>query len=86
LANAMLKNSARLSHEAICELALDAARNGGEGRANAVLVLPLKSITDAYLAVSFKERNSPIFIEKNRVDETVSAVLDGITAQKYQRL
>jgi hypothetical protein len=53
----MLKNSARLSHEAICELALDAARNGGEGRANAVLVLPLKSITDAYLVLQRKVRS-----------------------------
>jgi hypothetical protein len=86
LAHVMLKNSERLSHERICELALEDARNGGKGRANAVLALPLKGITDAYLAISPKERNSPIFIEKNRFDETVPAVLEGITVLKYQRL
>jgi hypothetical protein len=62
------------------------ARNGGKGRANAVLALPLKDITDTYLAISPEERNSPIFIEENRFDETVPAILEGITVPKYQRL
>ena len=86
LAHAMLKNSESLSHKRICELALEDARNGGKGRANAVLALPLKGITDTYLALSPEERNSPIFIEKNRFDETVPAVLEGVTLLKYQRL
>jgi hypothetical protein len=86
LAHAMLINSESLSHERMCELALEDARNGGKGRANSVLALPLKAITDTYLALSLKERNSPIFFGENRFDETVTAVLDGITVQKYQRL
>ena len=86
LAYALLKNSESISHKRICELALKDARTGGKGRANAVLVLPLKDITNAYLAVSPKERNSPIFIKKNRFDETVPTVLEGITVLKYQRL
>lgn len=85
LAHAMLKNSEMLSHKRMCELALKDARNGGKGRANAVLALPLKDITNLYLAVSPKQRNSPIFIEKDRLDETVPVVLDGITVLKYQR-
>jgi hypothetical protein len=86
LAHAMLKNSEGISHKRMCELALKDARNGGKGRANAVLALPLKAITDTYLALSPKERNSPIFIEKNLFDETVPAVLEGIPILKYQRL
>jgi hypothetical protein len=85
LAHTLLKNTESLSYKKICELALKDARNGGKGRANAVLALPLKGITNAYLALSPKQRNSPIYIEKNRLDETVPAVLDGITVQKYQR-
>jgi hypothetical protein len=85
LAYAILKNSESVSHERICELALEDARNGGKGRANAVLALPLQGITDAYLAVSPEERNSPIFIEKNGFDETVPAVLERMTVPKYQR-
>jgi hypothetical protein len=86
LAHAMLKNSDGLSHQRMCDLALEDARNGGKGRANAVFALPLKAITDTYLALSLKERNSPIFFEENRFDETVPAVLEGITVLKYQRL
>jgi hypothetical protein len=86
LAHAMLKNSESLSHKRICELVLEDARNGGKGRANAVLALPLKGIMNTYLALSPEERNSPIFIGKNHFDETVPAVLEGITVLKYQRL
>jgi len=86
LAHALLKNSESLSHKRICELAMEDARNGGKGRANAVLALPLKGITDTYLALSLQERNSPIVIEKDRFDETVPAVLEDITVLKYQRL
>ncbi len=78
----MLKNSESLSHQRLCELALEDARSGGKGRANAVLALPLKDITDAYLALSPEERNSPVFIEKNHFDQTVPAVLEGITVFK----
>ena len=86
LTHAILKNSESLSQKRMCELALEDARNGGKGRANAVLVLPLKGITDTYLTLSLKERNSPIFFEENCFDETVTAVLEGITVLKYQRL
>ena len=86
LAHAILKNSESLSHKRMCELALVDARDGGKGRANAVLALPLKDITDTYLSLSINERNSPIFYEENRFDETVPAVLEGITVLKYQRL
>jgi hypothetical protein len=86
LAHAMLKNSENLSHQQICELAMQNARNGGKGRANAVLALPLKSVTDTYVTRSLKERNSAIFFEEHCLDETVAAVLEGIAVQKYQRL
>ncbi len=59
LAHAMLKNSESLSHKRICELALEDARNGGKGRANAVLALSLKGITDTYLALSLERTQFP---------------------------
>ena len=82
----MLKNSESISHEDLCESALENAQTGGRGRANAVLALPLKRITDIYLAMSPKERNAPILFGENRLDETVPAVLEDITVPKYQRL
>ncbi len=86
LMDAMLKNSESISHEDLCELALKDTRNGGKGRANVILVLPLKRITDAYLATPPFERNAPILFEDNQLDETVLAVLDDIPVPKYQRI
>lgn len=86
LAYAMLENNERLTHKRMCELALVDAHHGGKGRANAVFAIPLKTITDTYLALSITERNAPIILEENRIDETVPAVLGGIKVLKYKRL
>ena len=84
LANTIMTDSARLSHQDLCELALEDSQNGGMGRANAILALPMKLISDVYLAMSPEERNAPISFEENRLDETVPVVLDGITVPKYR--
>jgi len=85
LTHTMMTNSESFSYEDLSELALD-AKNGGKRRANSILVLPLKRLMDAYLALSPKERNAPVLFEKNLLDETVPVVLDDITVPKYQRL
>jgi hypothetical protein len=85
LTHILMMNSESLSHQDLCELALKDAQHGGRGRANAILALPLKHITDHYLAMPPKERNAPILFEKNRLNETVLAVLEDITVPKYQR-
>ena len=86
LANAMLKNSERLSHQSLHELALEDAQRNGKGRANVILALPLKRITDHYLSASPDERNSTAVFEKHQLDETVPAILEGVTVPKYQIL
>jgi len=86
LAHTMMTNSESISHRDLCALALKDAQNGGKGRANAILALPMKGITDHYLAMSPEKRNAPVLFEENRLDETVPAVLEGITIPKYQRL
>jgi hypothetical protein len=86
LINIILKTNASISHDGLFELAMKDSHNGGKGRANVVLALPLKRITETYLAMPLKERNSPILFEQNRLDETVPAVLDGVDVPKYQRL
>jgi hypothetical protein len=86
LARNMITNSESLSHQSLCELVLKDVQNGGKGRANAILALPLKHISDVYLAMPPTERNTSILFEKNRLDETVSTVLEGIAVPKYQRL
>jgi hypothetical protein len=86
LAQVMMRNSETHSNQTLRELALRDFRNGGKGRANAVLILPLKQIVDVYKATPLEERNFSIMFQDNRLDETVSAILEGVTAPKYQRL
>ena len=86
LAHIMLTNSESLSDQDLCELALEDAQNGGKGRANAILTLPMKLISDVYLAMPPEKRNAPVLFEMKRLDETVPAVLEGIDVPKYQRL
>jgi len=85
LAQSMLTNSESISRQDLCELAFNDYRNAGKGWANAILTLPMKRISDFYFAKSPKERNSPVLFEKNRLDETVPAVLDEIPIPKYAR-
>lgn len=86
LARTMLMNSESFSDQHLRELAMEEMQRGGKGRANAILALPLKHVTDAYLAKSLQERNAPILFGEQRLDETVSAVLEGIPVPKYRRL
>jgi hypothetical protein len=81
LIQTVMHNSESISHEDLCELALN-----GKGRANAILALPLKRISDYYLATPPIERIAPVLFEENRLDETVTAILDGIAVPKYQKL
>lgn len=86
LSHAMLTNTESYSNHDLHELALEDARNGGKGRANAILALPLKLIWDVYLAMPPKARNAPISFEDNQLDETVAAILEGVSVPKYRRL
>lgn len=85
LVHTIMANSESLSHQDLCDLALEDAQNGGKGRANAILALQMKFIRNIYLTMSPKERLGPILFEKNLLDETVPVVLDGIAIPKYQR-
>lgn len=86
LVNAIRKSSEDISDQRLGELALQDARQGGNGRANAVLAVPLRAVTSACLALPPSKRKFPIFFEGHCLEETVAAVLEGITLPKYQRL
>jgi hypothetical protein len=85
LTQVMMRESEDHSTEALRELAWRDFQNGGKGRANTVLALPLKQIVDFYLTTSPEERDFPIVFQENHLDETVSVVLEGITTPKYRR-
>jgi len=86
LSHAMLTNSESYSNHDLQELALENVRKGGKGRANAILTLPLRLMSDVYLAMPLEARNSPISFEDNHLDESVGAILEGVTVPKYRKL
>jgi hypothetical protein len=86
LGEAMMKNSASLSDGDLERLALEDAQNGGRGRASAVLALPLGRVREAYLDITPRDRNTPVSFEHYRLDETVAAVLEGISVPRYRRV
>jgi hypothetical protein len=86
LSRAMLANSERYSDQDLHEQALADARNGGRGRANAVLALPLKLLTEAYLALSPEARAAPVAFNNYQLDGNVSAVLESVAAPNYRNL
>ncbi len=85
LATAMLSNSEQYSDQDLQELALQDARYGGKGRANAILALPLELLTSAYWAVSPEARDAPVTVEGHYLDGNVPAVLEDVVAPKFQR-
>jgi hypothetical protein len=86
LAQAMLENSERYSDQYLREIALADARNGGRGRANAVLALPLRLLTEAYLALSPDARAEPVSFNNHQLDRNVTAVLEGVAVPSYRNL
>jgi hypothetical protein len=62
------------------------AAQGGKGRANAVLALPLEEVTRAYLAVPLPQRNRPLTIAGHLFDTSVIAVLENVDAPQYDKL
>jgi hypothetical protein len=86
LSRTMLTNSESYSNHDLQELALENVRMGGKGRANAILTLPIRFISDAYLAVPPEARSIPISFDDNHLDESIAAILEGVTVPKYRRL
>ena len=86
LVQPIMKSSESLSDQGLQEQAWQEFQNGGEGRANAVLALPLQRLTDYYLGIPPKERNTPVVFEQHQLDETVAAILEGVSVPKYQKM
>jgi hypothetical protein len=84
LTNALLMNSKSQSDKNLRELALEDARTGGKGWANAVLALSANELKAFYLATSPEDRDRPVLFQGHTLDETVAALLEDIPVPKYQ--
>lgn len=82
LCKALTDTSQRVTSEMLGKRALE----NGKGRANSVLVLPLKGVRDAYLALPSKNRFAKIEVARHKLDESVLAVLGDVDVPQYQRI
>jgi hypothetical protein len=85
LCHAMLSANQLYSDEQLGQLALEDSRNGGRGRANSILILPMNLVLESYLALPLDIRHQKIMIENHRIDESVLAVLGEVDVPEYAR-
>jgi hypothetical protein len=82
----ILGASQQVSDQDLARLALEDLQNGGKGRANALLALPLSLVCDSYLALAPKMRYRLITVAGHQLDESVLAILDDVEVPQYQRV
>ena len=76
---AILAANQKYSDQDLEKIALEDARNGGRGRANAVLALPLDSVKAAYLSIPPEKAYRKFVVGNHSLDESVSVVLSNVS-------
>jgi len=86
LSEFMLDTSEKYSDSELGNLALKNLQQGGMGRANSILTMPLNTATNAYHALHPEMRYRKILIEDHKLDESVLVILDDVEVPQYQRM
>lgn len=86
LASALINVSISCSDQNLRNLALQDFHEGGLGRANAVLALPLNEIDAFYLGLTPEARERSTNFQDHQLDGTAVAILDHVIAPQYRRL
>jgi hypothetical protein len=86
LCRVMWSISQLYSDEDLGELARKDFEQGGHGRANTILTLPLSMVTESYLALPPETRYGKIQVENHELDESVLAILKDVDVPQYQRV
>ncbi len=74
-----------ISDQKLMEQASEDARNGGKGRANGVLALPIDLLNNIYRNLAPENRNERITAEGHEFEGNVPAVLQEVFVPKYER-
>lgn len=82
----MLNTSQKVTDQELETLALKDLQNGGRGKANSVLVLPLDRVVDAFSALPPETRYRKLEVEGHDLDESVLAILREVDVPQYQRI
>lgn len=83
LCKLMVANSQKHPFRVLRDLAKDHARDGGKGRANAMLVAPLEEVREAILATPLNERGEPLRFKDTLLEGNVAALFNDIAVPKY---
>lgn len=83
LCQLMIANSEHYLNHDLRKAALQDARRGGKGRANALVTLPMKPLMEFYRGLSPETRNAPVIFVNNSLDSNVCAVLEDVPVPKY---
>ena len=86
LCRTILAVSQRYSDQYLRRLALKDFQNGGKGRANSIVTLPLSLVVESYLALPPEERYKKIKVENHELDENVMAIFENVQVPQYQRV
>lgn len=84
LCRSMMALSERESAPHLREAALEGARDGGHGRANGILVVPLARVRAAYQALPPAARGEPLPLAGALLAGNVAAVLANVRVPKYE--
>jgi hypothetical protein len=85
LCKTMLAASEQTSDQELALQAQKDAESGRRGRANSILTLSLRLITESYLALPSEIRYRKISVEGHELDESVLVVLSEVDVPQYQR-
>jgi hypothetical protein len=85
LSQMILTISQIYSDQDLGDLARKDFEDGGPGRANTILTLPLNKVTESYLALPLEKRYQKIMIDNHELDESVLAILENVDVLQYQR-
>jgi hypothetical protein len=86
LCQTMLASSQRYSDQNFGKLALENLQNGGTGRINTTLVLPLEEVKKSYLMLPPEKRYGHIDMQGHKLDESVLAILNDVEVPQYRRI
>jgi hypothetical protein len=81
----MMRNSRRYTDKDLHKMAIENAKRGGKGRANAILILDKDQIMDTYYSIPLEKRSEPVYIGGHQLSDNVPAILDKIKHPRYQR-
>jgi len=84
LITTMLAHSSQYSDQDLQNMAWEDIRQGGRGRANAILVLGLDDLKEVYRSIPTDKRGEPIRIGEHQLDGNVLAILGEVDNPKYQ--